>query len=658
MIPLILLIPLLAQNIYEVEGIVVTATRYPALLKDIPLATVVIDQKTIEAEHPASLSELLQNTGIDIKDYGTGSLATVSIRGVPASGVLVLLDGKPINSVQTGIGDISMIDLNSIERIEIVKGPVSSLYGANALGGVVNIITRKEDRESITNWRTRIATTELNKPFRTMENFLRFSIPKDRFNYSIEGTKSNRAGLRTNSEFNNFHLKNSLYYKLKKVDFNSDLHITLRDYGLPGPLPLIDSLHPIPVFGDSTATSIYDRETDRFIYGSLNLNYRPKENIELSAIPFGNNNSIRYHTRSFYYSEVIEDYDYNLSTLGINLSMRLDFSLLNLVFGIDIRDDTLAAVRMSPQIGDTSWAAWGRDYGIWFTGGIKPRQRICLTPGLRYDKNTTYGDFFSPHFGLSFEVTSRIWIKSSWGRAFRAPSFNDLYWPVYGNKELKPEYGNAYEVRVETSPVYYLYTALSIFNREIKDRIAWMPTKEGLWRPQNINYIGIKGVETEIKAKPGQLLRISLAATYLLARQRNKELIYCEYDWVTGETKMEFEERERDAAFVPKFAMSIKLDFTLSNDLSLNITNSYVSPRRNYYENWVNYPEITMDTKTLKGYYLLNFNVTRKFLKKAGLTLGVKNLFNIDYATQFGNSIYDRDYPMPKREVFAELTWR
>jgi outer membrane receptor protein involved in Fe transport len=207
-------------------------------------------------------------------------------------------------------------------------------------------------------------------------------------------------------------------------------------------------------------------------------------------------------------------------------------------------------------------------------------------------------------------------------------------------------------------PNYSTFTALSVFYREINDRITWMPTGEGLWKPQNINRFSTKGVEAEFNLDADGFISTRLGAIYLIARQINQELVYSYYDWTADTTHNEFEETERIAAFVPAFAFSLDLDLAMPKGFFLHIGNAYTSKRYNHYENWSNYPEISMDVKTLKSSYILDTHLSCEFFNKLELTAGIRNLLDTGYSTQFGNSIYDRDYPMPGRTYFAEIGWR
>lgn len=654
MIPLLYIFYLLTQDVYEVEGVVITATRYPMMLKDVAVATRVIERQDIERLNPRTLGELLRScAGMDIRDYGTGSLITVSLRGIPASGVLILIDGQPLNSIQNGIADLSLIDVSSIERIEIIKGPTSSLYGANGLGGAINIITRKE--ELVHNSQTSVNYECAKEKIPIGEDYyLNFNIPLgDRFFATINGTKSGYKGERTNSDLNRFLTGSTINYRSKRMSIISSFNLTLRDFGVPGPKPLIDSLHPVPYFGDSTATSKFDRQMERVGLASFDFNYKLTRNVEFQTKLFTNLQRTKYHTKYFYFTEITEDYDYGLFTSGVNTSIFYQFNRGNLLLGLDYRRDTLNAKTISGLFGETKWQAVTRNYGLWTSGNLRVRGSLNFNLSLRYDRNTQYGDFLSPQLGMVVELFPRLWLKPSLGRAFRAPGFNDLYWPNAGNTNLKPEIGDACELRLETSPKYNIYTAFSVFLRRIKDRIAWLPEEGGLWKPQNINWTRISGGEIEVRTKLGNDIKVSLDGTYLHARQKNKELVY--YDYLTGE--MKFEEKNRKSAFIPDFTTALKIDLPINKNLNFNITNSYTSSRENYYEDWSNLPEVVMNTKRLAGFYLLDMSLKYTFLKSLTLSIGIKNLLDTKFATQFGNSIYDYDYPMPGRTIFTKLKW-
>jgi outer membrane cobalamin receptor len=236
MIPLVFLVMLVAQPIYELDEIVVTATRYPAALQDIALATVVIDKEELDKLNAISVGEVLQAyAGADIKDYGNpGSVSSISIRGIPANGTLVLVNGHPLNLITVGMADLSAININTVERIEIVKGPVSSLYGANGIGGAVNIITTKDYKKPEFKASFFPSTTDLDVPFQSKELFVKVGLPIGKTIFDAAGTYSTSDGFRDNSDHTGYYFTGALSYKPDKAQIISTFTYNSKDYGIPG----------------------------------------------------------------------------------------------------------------------------------------------------------------------------------------------------------------------------------------------------------------------------------------------------------------------------------------------------------------------------------------------------------------------------------------
>jgi outer membrane receptor for ferrienterochelin and colicin len=193
--------------------------------------------------------------------------------------------------------------------------------------------------------------------------------------------------------------------------------------------------------------------------------------------------------------------------------------------------------------------------------------------------------------------------------------------------------------------------------RNIDDRIAWIPGSNDLWQPQNLNYLGVRGVDLEIEQQLSDLVSYSVNATYLTARQKNEEIVYSYYDWVNDTSLIILEEIERVAAFTPEFTLSSKVDLSLASGFTLNIAGQYASERFNYYPNYADYPNVAMETKELSSHIVINTALTKKIHRFLTIAAGIKNLTNTDYALQFGNSMDDRDYPMPRRTYFARFSF-
>jgi outer membrane receptor for ferrienterochelin and colicins len=133
------------EPFFSLEEVVVIASKFPQKLLNSLASVEIINEEKIAVNKAENLAVILKNiAGLEITDYGTpGDIKSISIRGSSPEQVLVMIDGQVVNDPQTGKIDLGLIPADMIERIEIYRGPASALYGANALGGVINIITKK-----------------------------------------------------------------------------------------------------------------------------------------------------------------------------------------------------------------------------------------------------------------------------------------------------------------------------------------------------------------------------------------------------------------------------------------------------------------------------------------------------------------------------------
>lgn len=651
---------LFSQAIYEMDEVVVTANRYPTLLQDVAVATMVIEREEIEKLNALGLHEIFSAAaGIEFKDYGTpGSVTSISTRGTPSNGTLVLVNGQPLNAITNGMADLSIIDINTIERIEIVRGPVSSIYGANALGGVVNILTIGEASKPSVEVKFTPATTTIEKPFQATNAFLRVGLPVNTTTFHLAGAYKHDAGPRSNSDLSKYHVTGAVFHKTSRLILRSSIFYDEKEYGIPGPLPRVDNTHPIPRFGDSTATSLFDREKDYALLGNLNLDAHISDNITLYNRIFADRKRTDFHTTyaGMTGDTVNEDYDYLVHKLGFSTMLTIHKRVFHYALGMEVHYDTLHTERLSNSLYDTTWHAGSYNSGAWSELRMHFGDILSVTPSIRYDQNSQFGGFISPGIGLVSALDPHIRLKCSIGKTFRAPTFNDLYWPQSGNPELQPEHGWAYELRAETSPIPSLFGALSLFARNIEDRIAWLPGADNLWQPQNLNYLSIKGLDLEIRHYIHDCVNYSIGATYLSARQKNEEIVYSFYDWINDTSLIIAEEIERKAAFTPEYMVSSRLNITLPAGIKMNIAGQYVSERTNYYPNYDDYPTVTMDRKILGRYVVINAALSKEVYKYVIITAGIKNLTDTEYALQFGHTTEDLDYPMPARTYFMRFS--
>jgi outer membrane cobalamin receptor len=656
---MLLTLILISQQVYELDEVVVTASRYPLLLQDVAVAVMVIEREDIEKLDALNIGDaLITAAGIEIKDYGIAGVTSISTRGIPSTGTLVLVNGQPLNAITNGMADLSAIPVSTIERIEIVKGPVSSIHGANALGGVVNIITARTLSKPQAALGFTPSTTSFSAPFRRRNISLWFGMPIDRSQFSLTGARISDQGERSNSDLSDYHITGTAAHNTDRVTLRSSILYDNKKYGIPGPLPLVNDTTPVPQFGDSTATSLFDRQQDRTLLGNISVDLNVADNLNCYITIFANRQCTEYHTEcgGILGDTVIEDYDYLVHKLGGNTTVTFNTNRIDYAIGLDLNYDTLRTNVRSTASGDTTWKASVYDIGTWGELRIQLTEEIALNSSIRYDNNSQFGGFLSPGVGLVSVLNPHLWLKLSAGQTFRAPVFNDLYWPRYGNPDLAPEHGWAYEIRLESSPWPVMFGALSVFARNIEDRIAWMPGPDNNWQPQNLNYLSVKGVDIELSHYIHESVDYTIQFTYLNARQKNDEIVYSYYDWAADTTLTIIEEVERKAAFTPEYSLSSQLNILLPANIRFNVNGQYVSERVNYYPNYDDYPYVEMDEKPLNSYAVLNTALTTDISKHLALSIGIKNILDANYATQFGNTVHDLDYPMSGRTYFMRFS--
>ncbi|MBC7189692.1 TonB-dependent receptor plug domain-containing protein, partial [Candidatus Aerophobetes bacterium] len=215
------------DEVFDLGELVITATRVPALLKDVPGSCTVIDEETIKSSKAKDLAEIIEKVaGVNVKTYSFTGISIPSIRGSFSGQVLVMVDGRPLNLASSGDVDLSLIPLENIKKIEVVRGPFSSLYGSGAVGGVINIITKTPADAS----RTELGFSygSFNSPSLTFSH----GESKDKFGYLFTMSGDFSDGDRENS------WKNSSGFS-GKVNFSSFVFsggYSRTKRGIPGSL--------------------------------------------------------------------------------------------------------------------------------------------------------------------------------------------------------------------------------------------------------------------------------------------------------------------------------------------------------------------------------------------------------------------------------------
>jgi outer membrane receptor protein involved in Fe transport len=366
--------PVTSGKTYLLEPIIVTATRYPEHLKDIPAHSTLLSSSRLKNLHCLSLGEVLRKFSAgEITSSGSlGQVQTLSLRGHSSSQVLFLLEGRKLNYLCNGIFNLSDLSLVNLDKVEIVRGPLSSLYGANALGGVVNLIPSPPLNKSF-------SSSVLYGDENTFISNVDFAsgIKNVRLNLGLERKQS--QGQRENSDYSALFFHSTLFYRLTS---SSDLKLYLStqkdDLGIPGPVP--DPLS-IPTFGNSSVSSLFDHQKDKNLSLDFSFNSRSKDKSSQSGSAgreilirlFLDRRRMEYFTKYDFSGEVDETYSYLTKSLGGFTQCSFPLKERNrITLGLDFSSDHLEAGKetfyVTSQSGSSlAWNPSSTTLGLWWS---------------------------------------------------------------------------------------------------------------------------------------------------------------------------------------------------------------------------------------------------------------------------------------------------
>ena len=479
---------------YTLGEVTVTATRNEMLVNAAPSAVTVIPETQIQVKPGGLVSDAIGDTpGLFLRSYGGGgALQTVSIRGMSSEHTLVLIDGQRYNSFQNGQSDFGILSSSNVERIEILKGGYSALYGADAVGGVINILTQRPTDDLTLKVLSAFGSNgfsaqEVGVSGREQAFGWRGMIHRERgtgnYEFEINGPGRTETYRRAGDDFTLMTGDGRFEYS-----FLDNLRATLNvlysnaDRGTPGPF-----LDPQTVdrarLSDKTARAQLGMvwEVNSSVTAKVNSSFQYGD--ERFVDPQWSTNSFSTNRAFFVTPEV-------RLALSPALSGNLGFELGR---GWDVSSDLSDANRWQRSLFLTTQHAFSLPFTVPF--------EMLLYPSIRYDRFSDVDGDVSPKLGINLGLVKSpdIRLRASYGKSFRAPTFNDLYAAYGGNPLLKPERSLSFDCGAMATLPFFgnLHLDVSYFAITTRDRIVWSPGDGGLWYPQNLSKVKSDGVETE-----------------------------------------------------------------------------------------------------------------------------------------------------------------
>jgi vitamin B12 transporter len=583
------------DSIKSLDNVVITATKYPTKQSNTGKVVTVITHEQIEQSAGKDLAQVLnEQTGLTVSGSfsNPGKDKSIFLRGASSNYTLILLDGIPLNdpSGTGGTFDIRLIPVEQIERIEILKGSQSTLYGSNAIAGVINIISKKPASAQLTG-----------------------------------------QGLLSYGSYNTFKANAGISRKSKWFEYN----LNYEYFDTKG----------ISEAKDTTGTANFDKDGFTRQSFQANIGVNVAKHIKLSPFYRFSQFDGQYDAGAF--TDGQERYKARLVNTGLVGTFGYNKGIVTFNYGYDFTDLNYtgyslggkfnhAEAYVNHSINEHLKLLAGLNYQTFrlpkpdttnsifssYASLIYHQSEFTMELGGRYNKHNRYGDNFTYSINPSYLLKGKLKMFVDISSGYRAPAINELFGPFGANPELKPETSASIEGGVQGWTLNKKISVLATYyKRQIEDVIVYEYPKGYVNRDKQNDH----GAEVEIQYVPDN--HWSLKASYA---------------FVDGELTQKL--ATKDTTFHnlirrPKHTVNFFAGYQATNKIFISTSLQYSSKRNDIYYNPSNF--YAPEEKVLKAYFLWNAYAEYKLLTN-GLTIfvDVKNLLNnTDYTEVYGYNV-------------------
>lgn len=507
-----------SEQIYELGEVVVTASRMPTRLTETAAHVTVVNRDDIEQKSLKTVAEALIQAGIQVEAEGGSGVDNTKVMLNGTEKVVILVDGKRVNWEQQIVSggragySLNMLpNLDSVEKIEVIRGAASALYGSSAVGGVVNIITRKGEERSTTalsefgTWgsqRYRVQTG--NKIGNTG-----YMVTAERWkqkDYEYKDPQTGRVVTMPNSDFTR---------ESASVRLDQDLG--------EGRTLTFNFNHMNENGGYSVTRPGYDKHSPdgsrHIVSNNVSLAYQWQQGEKVT-----NNLQIyRNHYKALYDRYMYNTYSSHFENEadGIEWNQtRILSDRHTIVGGFDWRNATVGVVEFGTA------GSKMRNLGVFLEDRWTMDPQWMLSTSVRRDDHNVYGNHATAHMSLNRKVTDNTNMYLSWGQVYRGPDADDLFMPssgdIIGNPDLKPEKGHTTTLGINTILAGGTTVQASIFRTYLEDAIEWDYTNLP-WKPVNIAEQKQRGLDLAITHPLASNWDLTAGYSYLQIKQDKKD---------------------------------------------------------------------------------------------------------------------------------------
>ncbi|MFA6448622.1 MAG: TonB-dependent receptor [bacterium] len=572
-----------AQDVFDVGPVIVTAERIPVPESKITPNVSVITSDDIASSGAQSLGDLLQTyAGITYQQSGSlGKLSDIRLRGSKTSQLLYLVDGVKINDPSNGTVNMAILSLDDVERVEVVRGGVSSLYGSEGINGVIQIFTKKPTGAR------KVKIRESYGSFETMDSSLSFEDKTGPVAYRLFLNNAESNGLRENDDFTRNSWSSGFTFGCGANSFDLNLQGSEMKNGLS--------------IGMGGITDTDDRQNDHSFLGSFSWDWKIGANERLNAKIHSRTSSISYFAPSPF------GLSYSMTKNrdeGFEAQYNRRLKKVDAVIGV-LRNQNDSSTEFPDWMTGLPTSAskeWNTN-AAFINTLTSLNNGFSLSMGARYDVYSNFDNQLNPKFTLTKTFDKKTTAYISAGKNFRAPTFVELYYPNFGNPNLNPEYSTYRELGLKYELSKRLSFSISGYNYRYRDLIETVLVNPLTFQyaPMNVSRARINGVEIETVNYPGHNVEYTMNYTHL--------------DTMNYDTRMEIRRAPGDQ-------FSLRTSYSGKSRWGWALTGKIVSS--------------AYDTKPASGYSVFDGKATYRKSNKCSYFLEANNILDNDYQMVVG----------------------
>ncbi|MBT3880706.1 MAG: TonB-dependent receptor [Candidatus Scalindua sp.] len=572
----------------ETEVIMVTATRTETPVSQLPDAVSIISREQIDQQKATTIFEALRGVpGLNIRKSGSiGRQSEMTIRGSSTSQVLVMIDGVQVNSATTGTFNFANLTTDNIERIEVVRGAQSTLYGSDAMGGLINIVTRKGKGKPKFSIRSEFGTLE-----RTFNESINSSGSLGKFNYSVDVARVDSDGRGSDDDYDKTNISSKFGYKISEtINFDAAMRYNDSMVALDDGAFRQDP-NRFSQSEDFNMNAVVNQSLTDWWSQSLKFSFADSDLVSIDRANPGTaettNSRFRLDTHIY-----TGNWQHTLKYRDID----------TFVVGFEFENQSADNRTFDEALINRGW---------YFQNQLKLWDRFFFNAGLRLDDNNTFGKDVNPKISIAYHLKETdTKFKVNYGKGFRGPTLNQLFFPNFGNPILDPEESESYDLGFQQ----YLFDdkfffGVTYFNNRFSNLIQAIDTGGFVFEARNLGFVRTEGIEAEAVIKPFKGLTVRGTFTKTNTRDGAKK------------------ELRRQ----PRKQGSVNVNYSFLDKFNINVDDTIVGNSRDGTDGGGITPRGRPTIRTNTGVHKLDTALTYDYSEHFQLYTRAENVLNIQY---------------------------